>query len=208
MLQLFHRAAEADKFTLPQSPKFQAVRDIIEGNTDIINVLSVAIATALITMFLTAALYQPFQIFVFHVREPYFKYPIRMGDGSITIRNDALGSGEYGSKRSAGRVHDGIDILASIGTPVRAAKSGVAFRLNVPSGHGKYVMIYHPDGDQTIYSHLSGYNIVSTQKVMQGEVIGYVGKTGNAGALLMHPHLHFEIRKHAMCVDPKPLMRK
>jgi murein DD-endopeptidase MepM/ murein hydrolase activator NlpD len=167
-----------------------------------------ALAAALLAIFFTILLYQPLSIILFHIREPYFKYPISTGDGTITIRNDEFGSGDYGTKRAGGRVHDGIDIVAGVSTPVRAAKSGIAFRLNVPSGHGKYIMLYHPDGDQTIYSHLSEYNVISTQRVRQGDIIGYVGKTGNAGAALMHPHLHFEIRKHAMCVDPKPLIQK
>jgi murein DD-endopeptidase MepM/ murein hydrolase activator NlpD len=168
----------------------------------------IAIATAFISVLITALLYQPVSILFFRISEPYFKYPIRTANGSITIRNDEFGSGDYGTKRSEGRLHDGLDILADVGTPVLASKSGIAFRLNVPTGHGKYVMIYHPDGDQTIYSHLSGYNIISTQHVRQGDVVGYVGKTGNAGAALMHSHLHFEIRKHAMCVDPKIYLRK
>lgn len=172
------------------------------------NTIIAAAVSAMISIFLTILLYQPIGILLFRLSEPYFKYPISTGDGSIVIRVDEFGSGVYGAKRAEGRIHDGIDIAASVGTFVRAAKSGIAFRLNVPTGHGKYVMIYHPDGDQTIYSHLSDYNITSTQHVRQGEVIGYVGKTGNAGAALMHPHLHFEIRKHAMCVDPAPLLRK
>jgi murein DD-endopeptidase MepM/ murein hydrolase activator NlpD len=166
------------------------------------------IAAAILSSLLTAILFQPVSLAVFKLREPYFKYPIKTADGTLTIREDELGSGEYGSKRAGGRAHDGIDILADEGTPVCAAKSGIAFRLTVPTGYGKYVMIYHPDRTQSLYSHLKDYNVISTQNVRQGDVIGFVGKTGNAGAAMMHAHLHFEIRKNAVCVDPKPLMRR
>jgi murein DD-endopeptidase MepM/ murein hydrolase activator NlpD len=164
-------------------------------------------ATAVLASLLTAVLYQPLSLLLFKVSEPYFKYPIKT-EGPLIIRKDELGSGAYGASRASGRMHDGIDILAPVGTPVHAAKSGIAFCLNVPSGYGKYVMLYHPDRTQSLYAHLSDYNVISTQKVRQGDVIGFVGKTGNAGAMLMHPHLHFEVRKNAVTIDPKPLMRR
>ena len=164
--------------------------------------------TIIITTLVTAALFQPVSLLIFRIREPYFKYPIKTADRTLTIRKDDFGSGDYGTRRSGNRFHDGIDIVAPIGTPVHAAKSGIAFCLNVPTGYGKYVMLYHPDGMQSLYAHLSDYNVISTAKVRQGDVIGFAGKTGNAGADQMHAHLHFEIRKNAVCIDPKPLMKR
>jgi murein DD-endopeptidase MepM/ murein hydrolase activator NlpD len=160
-----------------------------------------------VTVSVTIFLYDPVSILLYKIREPYFRRPIITGSSRIVIRNDAHGSGEFGTKRRNGRSHSGIDISAAVGTPVYAAKSGIAFRGNVPTGYGKYVMIYHPDGYQTYYGHLSDWAIASVKHVKQGELIGYVGKTGNAAAKSMQPHLHFEIRKNGEPQDPRKLMR-
>jgi murein DD-endopeptidase MepM/ murein hydrolase activator NlpD len=163
--------------------------------------------TALVAVTITVMVYKPVSVALFNLREPYFKSPIRTNNGKFVIRGDSFGNGEYGSKRSNNRAHTGIDILANVGTPVYASKSGIAFRLNVPTGYGKYVMIYHPDGMQTLYAHLSEWNIDSPAIVRQGQVIGFVGKTGNAFYLSIQPHLHFEIRKNGKPQDPKKWMR-
>ena len=123
------------------------------------------------------------------------------------MRNDAVGEGDFGSKRRNGRSHSGIDIQAPVGTPVRASKSGLAFCLNVPTGYGRYILIYHPDGMLTLYGHLSEWAISPVQYVKRGDLIGYVGKTGNAASKSIEPHLHFEIRKNNVPQDPRNLMR-
>jgi murein DD-endopeptidase MepM/ murein hydrolase activator NlpD len=155
----------------------------------------------------TAFIYRPTALVFFRLKEPYFKYPIKAEYGKLIIRSDALGEGEFGAKRRNGRTHSGIDIMAPIDTPVYASKSGIAFRGNVPNGYGQYIMIYHPDGTQTFYGHLSGWNVASTDMVHQGELIGFVGKTGNARSKSIQPHLHFEIRKRGEPQDPKALLR-
>ena len=160
-----------------------------------------------VTIFVTVRLYTPGALLLYKIREPYFAEPITSDTGTILVRNDAYGNGEYGSKRRNGRTHGGIDILAPVGAPVYAAKSGIAFRGKVPTGYGKYIMIYHPDGYQTYYGHLSEWEALSTAHVRQGELIGYVGKTGNASPKAMRPHLHFEIRKEGKPQDPRVLMR-
>ncbi|MCX5685998.1 MAG: M23 family metallopeptidase [Candidatus Omnitrophica bacterium] len=167
---------------------------------------SVAFFTAL-TIIATIILYQPVSIAFFKLTEPYFACPIKSDLDKLEIRNDSLGEGGYGAKRRNGRFHAGVDILASVGTPVYASKSGLAFFGNVPTGYGKYVMIHHPDGTQTFYGHLSDWNGKATRRVRRGELIGFVGKTGNAASSLIRPHLHFEIRKDGEPVDPRGLMR-
>jgi murein DD-endopeptidase MepM/ murein hydrolase activator NlpD len=151
--------------------------------------------------------YEPVSILLYRVKEPFFLRPVASGSSQIIVRNDAHGSGEFGTKRRNGRSHSGIDILASVGTPVYAAKSGIAFRGEVPTGYGKYIMIYHPDGYQTYYGHLSEWVARSTEYVRRGGLIGYVGKTGNAASRSMQSHLHFEIRKDGEPQDPRKLMR-
>ena len=163
------------------------------------------LSTVIVTALAVIMLYRPVSLVIYKLREPYFKYPIKTS--SAVIRNDGWGSGEFGAKRKNGRVHTGIDMAAPVGTTVYAAKSGVAFCGNVPTGYGKYVMIYHPDGSQTIYGHLASYVARSTQKVRMGERIGYVGKTGNASRGAIQSHLHFEILKDGVPQNPRTLMR-
>ncbi|MBI4974551.1 MAG: M23 family metallopeptidase [Candidatus Omnitrophica bacterium] len=167
----------------------------------------IIIGSALTAALGVVVLHQPVSLALYKIKEPYFQCPLKAESKKLAIRNDLKGSGDFGAKRRNGRSHSGIDILAEIGTPVYAAKSGIAFPGNVPTGYGKYVMIYHPDGFQTIYGHLLNYIVRPTQKVRQGERIGYVGKTGNAVYRSVQPHLHFEIKDKGDPRDPKPLMR-
>ncbi|MDD5174314.1 MAG: M23 family metallopeptidase [Candidatus Omnitrophota bacterium] len=167
-------------------------------------ILAVTIAA---TAFVTAFLYEPVSILIYKAKEPFFSQPIISGSSRIVIRNDAHGNGEFGARRRNGRSHSGIDIMAPVGTPVYAAKSGIAFRGNVPTGYGKYIMIYHPDGYQTYYGHLSDWVVPSTKHIRRGELIGYVGKTGNAAPKSMQPHLHFEIRIDGEPQNPRGLMK-
>ncbi|MFA5145873.1 MAG: M23 family metallopeptidase [Candidatus Omnitrophota bacterium] len=167
----------------------------------------VTVTTVTVTVIITVFLYKPVSLAIYTIREPYFAYPVKPVSGKVVIRNDGRGDGEFGARRRNGRTHAGIDMLAPVGTPVYASKSGIAFCGNVPTGYGKYIMIYHPDGYQTMYGHLSGSCVVSTQKVRRGDLIGFVGKTGNAASKSIEPHLHFEIRKDDGPLNPRPLMR-
>ena len=164
------------------------------------------VVTAVTTLFISMLSYEPASLLIYRLREPYFAFPVARGPKGIEIRNDAHGDGGFGAKRRNGRTHAGVDILAPVGTPVYASKSGVAFTGNVPYGYGKYVMIYHPDGLQTFYGHLSGWAVVSAQKVRRGDLIGFVGKTGNASRRAIQPHLHFEVRRGGESIDPTKLL--
>lgn len=122
--------------------------------------------------------------------------------GTILIRKDNHGDGHFGAPRRGGRSHKGIDIYAPVNTKVIASKNGVAKAGFVENGMGKYVIIRHSDGSSTLYGHLSVIAIKNNQRVCQGKVIGYAGKTGNAKYKGIQPHLHFEIRQRGRCVDP------
>lgn len=103
---------------------------------------------------------------------------------------------DFGDPRSGGRVHAGIDVFAATGTPLFAVKSGsVSFAQEGAGGNAAYLS--GSDGNTYYYAHLSSY-AGSSRSVSQGEVIGYVGQTGNASA----PHLHFEIRTPGGIVNP------
>ncbi len=160
-----------------------------------------------ITVLITAICYRPVSVGVYRLAEPNFRNPIITASGSLKIRCDSAGDGEFGAKRSSGRSHSGIDITAPVGTAVYAAKSGMAFCGNVPSGYGKYVMIYHPDGYQTFYGHLKDWSFKGPRRVRRGDLIGTVGKTGNAASKIVEPHLHFEIRRNGDPIDPIPLIK-
>ncbi len=134
--------------------------------------------------------------------EEDFISPIRYKGGSIPVRKDEHGDGHFGSPRRGGRGHRGLDIYAPLCTSVRASKSGKAKVGYVKNGMGKYVIVHHANDCATLYGHLSRVRVKNNQKVKQGAVIGYVGKTGNAKYKDIDPHLHFEIRKRGRCVDP------
>lgn len=120
----------------------------------------------------------------------------------IVIRNDQRGGGLFASSRSGRRTHQGLDLLADVGTLVYAAKRGKVASATQNKGMGKYIIIRHPDNLVTVYGHLLNIFVRRNDHVRQGQVIGSVGKTGNARAVDMLPHLHFEIRKNGAPQDP------
>ena len=90
------------------------------------------------------------------------------------------------------RAHQGVDYAAGSGTPVRSVGDGVVVRaVYNPGGYGNVVDVRHPNGWVTRYAHLSRFSgsARAGARVLQGDVIGYVGATGLATA----PHLHFEV---------------
>ena len=89
--------------------------------------------------------------------------------------------------------YNAVDLGAPSGTPIVASASGdvvIARSGGWNGGYGSYVVITHGNGSQTLYSHMSKVAAYDGEHVVQGQVIGYVGKTG----LATGPHLHFEIR--------------
>lgn len=95
--------------------------------------------------------------------------------------------------------HTGLDYSLPIGTPVWAAAAGrVLYAGNDPEGgaYGISIRIGHPGGASTLYAHLSAVNVSEGQEVNQGQVIGFVGSTGNSTG----PHLHFELRRNNTCL--------
>lgn len=113
--------------------------------------------------------------------------PISSGFGN---RQDPFGGGV--------RMHTGIDIVASQGTPIHAARSGTVNSAGWNGGYGNAVIIDHGDGLATLYGHQSQIAVSAGEKVNQGDVIGYVGSTGNSTG----PHLHFEVRVNGEPQNP------
>ena len=97
-----------------------------------------------------------------------------------------------------GRMHQGIDIGASTGTPIRAAAAGTVIYCGWEDGYGNFVVLDHGGNLATAYGHQSAIAVTCGQSVSQGQVIGYVGCTGHCTG----PHLHFEVRVDGNPVDP------
>lgn len=125
--------------------------------------------------------------------------------------------GSWGEARGGGRRgHQGLDIMAPAGTPVIAAADGVVEKLYFSKGGGGITLYQRSDDGRWIYyyAHLRGYasGIAEGQAVQAGEMLAYVGDTGNAGA--GNTHLHFAVARMApgegwwqgTPVDPYPLL--
>ena len=97
-----------------------------------------------------------------------------------------------------GRMHEGIDVSASSGTPIRAAAAGAVIHAGWLGGYGNLVVVDHGNGLATAYAHASAILVGVGQQVSQGETVSLVGSTGNSSG----PHLHFEVRVNGEAVDP------
>jgi hypothetical protein len=100
---------------------------------------------------------------------------------------------------SYGKPHGGIDFAVSTGTPVMAANDGVVVGTPYDAdGFGNYVQIQHRDGHSSYYGHLASKGVSEGQEVTAGQVVGVSGNSGNSTG----PHLHFEVRRGGIKVDP------
>ncbi len=99
--------------------------------------------------------------------------------------------------------HTGIDLVEPFGSPVYAADDGVVALVgSSSSGYGRYVVIAHSGGLDTLYGHLSTTLVKVGQRVSQGQTVGLEGSTGNSTG----PHLHFELRIKQQPIDPSPYL--
>jgi murein DD-endopeptidase MepM/ murein hydrolase activator NlpD len=122
----------------------------------------------------------------------------------------------WGEARGGGRRHEGLDVMAPLGTPVIAAAGGVIEKLYFSKGGGGIALYQRSEDGRWIYyyAHLRGYapGIAEGKVVRAGEMLAYVGDTGNAGA--GNYHLHFAVARMApgegwwqgTPVDPYPLL--
>jgi murein DD-endopeptidase MepM/ murein hydrolase activator NlpD len=97
-----------------------------------------------------------------------------------------------------GRMHEGVDIAVSSGTPVVAAKAGVVIVAGWMGGYGNLVVVDHGGGVATAYGHNTSVTVGVGQQVAQGQLIAYSGNTGHSTG----PHVHFEVRINGGAVDP------
>ncbi len=116
-------------------------------------------------------------------------------------------SSNYGMRKHPisgfNKMHKGIDFAAPKGTPIYAGGNGVIELIGNNGGYGKYIRIRHNNEFKTAYAHLNSYKkgLSKGSRVNQGEVIGYVGSTGNSTG----PHLHYEIIYQNRQINPLTL---
>ena len=122
--------------------------------------------------------------------------PVQEGSGGLIYPAEGAFTSPFGMRW--GRPHEGVDIAAPEGTPIRAAASGTVASAGPSGGYGNYTCIQHSGGLSTCYAHQSSIAVSTGESVSQGDVIGTVGNTGSSfGA-----HLHFETREGGTAVDP------
>jgi murein DD-endopeptidase MepM/ murein hydrolase activator NlpD len=122
--------------------------------------------------------------------------PVRRGSGRLIWPVNGTVTSPFGPRD--GRLHAGLDIAAPGGTPIRAADSGRVVLAGSEGGYGLYTCVQHSGSLSTCYAHQSRLGTSSGASVRQGQVIGYVGNTGNS----FGNHLHFETRINGNPVNP------
>jgi len=118
--------------------------------------------------------------------------------------NDAIMRSGFGGRRHPilgyVKMHTGVDWATAYGTPIFASGNGVVEKVGPEGGYGKYVRLKHNNGYETAYGHMSAFakGMEIGKRVRQGQVIGFVGSTGQSTG----PHVHYEILVNGRFVDP------
>lgn len=120
-------------------------------------------------------------------------------DPGYVTRGQAAAGGD-----TRGEAHPGLDIAVPIGSPVRASGGGTVLQAGEEAEYGRFVLLEHPGGYQSMYGHLSRITVAPGQRIAAREVIGLSGNTGRSSA----PHLHFEIRRAGEPIDPRTLVKE
>jgi len=131
----------------------------------------------------------------------HFPFRLNFKDSIFTapIDRKLVVTSRYGWRR--GRPHQGIDIDLQIGDTVRTLLEGKVRYARYHGGHGKTLVVRHPNGLETIYAHLSSFLVKENQMVKKGQAIAKGGITGNARG----SHLHLEVKYHGKNINPEYL---
>jgi peptidoglycan LD-endopeptidase LytH len=123
------------------------------------------------------------------------------------IRPGTVHNTWHASRDGGRRRHEGIDLFAPKGTPVRSATEGIISRIGTSKLGGKNVWVLGPGGQRHYYAHLDDYAYIRTgQRIQEGAVLGYVGNTGNARHT--PSHLHYGIYTTSGAINPFPLLKR
>jgi len=98
------------------------------------------------------------------------------------------------------RMHNGLDFLANTGEAVYAPGNGIISYIGKKGGYGKVIKINHGFGYETLYAHLSKFEVKKGQTIKRGDLIA---KTGNTGNLSTGPHLHYEVKHNGIRLNPR-----
>lgn len=142
---------------------------------------------------------QPLGVQANPVATPRYVFPV--------FGANATFSDDYGAPRAGTGWHHGNDIFAPIGTPLLAVADGVLSKVGVNTLGGNRLWLRDDLGNSYYYAHLSGYaaGVADGVRVRGGEIIGFVGNTGQA--ITTPPHLHFEVHPgDGASVDPYPYL--
>ena len=121
----------------------------------------------------------------------------RVSSYAFPLKSYSYVSSEYGPRW--GTTHTGIDLAAPAGTHIYSWRSGTVTFAGWSGGYGNFIIVDHGDGFVTRYAHCSKIAVTKGQTVSQGQVIGYVGTTGNSTG----NHLHFEVKVNGNFVNPR-----
>jgi murein DD-endopeptidase MepM/ murein hydrolase activator NlpD len=110
----------------------------------------------------------------------------------------------YAATGTAEEQHSGVDVAVPVGDLVRAAGGGTVLQAGDDPEYGRFVLLQHPNGYQTMYGHLSRVTAQEGARVAAGAVLGRSGSTGRSTA----PHLHFEVRHNGVSIDPLTLVKE
>lgn len=127
---------------------------------------------------------------------PASQLEVGKGSGALAWPLRGVLYGRYGRRGS--EPHDGIDLAAPKGTPVRTAAAGKVVFAGEQRGYGLLVIVDHGSDLVTLYAHNNDLRVHAGQQVRAGQVIATVGESGRTSG----PHLHFEVRKNGLPVDP------
>ncbi len=142
----------------------------------------------------------------YKTRNEYFNKQGRSIKRSLLVTpvNGARISSRFGMRRHPilgyRKKHKGLDFAAPRGTPILAAGDGRISKIGYSRANGNYIFLKHNNTYETVYIHMSKFarNMKKNRKIKQGKIIGYVGSTGMAKG----PHLHYEIRKKGVSINP------
>lgn len=150
------------------------------------------------------------------IRLDYIMGELEPGQGSAQTRSSAFSTigapsiypafgnitDDYGMRvdpfSSELAFHWGIDLSNEVGTPIYATADGIVLTTRYEPGYGKYVVLDHQNGYETLYGHMAGFKVRAGDKVHKGQIIGVMGSTGQSTG----PHVHYEVRIGGTKVNP------
>jgi len=128
-------------------------------------------------------------------------WPKIFGKGRIAKSNGRNFGMHLHPVHKINKMHNGLDIIGSTGTPIYALAQGKAHLIEDPTGGGHIVSIDHGDGYQTMYMHTSVYKVKEGDEIKEGQLIAEVGNSGIGTG----PHLHLAVLKNGAYIDPEDI---